>query len=98
MHDNENFDYGNGMIELDPVDDPGVQRRDLLRGAGTLAALVASAGNAAAQPAADRVPEAKAGPLLPLVSFGKHKITRLVAGANPIYAYYHFNYVFSAAM
>ena len=41
---------------------------------------------------------AKPGPALPLVPFGKHRITRLVAGANPIYGYSHFNYVFSAHM
>jgi hypothetical protein len=36
--------------------------------------------------------------VLPLVPFGKHRITRLVAGANPVYGYSHFNYVFSAHM
>lgn len=89
----------NGMVELEPVDDPGVDRRDLLRGAGTLAALLGAANTAAAQ--ADlpgRVPPAKAGPLLPAVPFGKYKLTRLIAGANPIYGYSHFNYVFSAHM
>jgi len=30
--------------------------------------------------------------------FGKYKITRLVAGANTIYGYSHFNYVYSAHM
>ena len=44
------------------------------------------------------MPEAKPGPVLPLVPFGKHRITRLVAGANPVYGYSHFNYVFSAHM
>jgi len=89
----------NGMIELEPVDDPGVDRRDLFRGAGTVAAWLAASNRAAAQtPSADQVPPAKPGPLLPVVPFGKHKITRLVAGANPIYGYSHFNYVFSAHM
>lgn len=89
----------NGMVELEPVDDPGVDRRDLLRGAGTLAALVGTADAASAQPdPPDRVPEAKPGPLLPVVPFGKYKVTRLIAGANTIYGYSHFNYVFSAHM
>jgi len=90
----------NGMIELEPVDDVSMQRRDLFRGAGTLAAFLAAANRSAAQTAAPeaKVPEAKPGPLLPLVPFGKNRITRLIAGANPIYGYSHFNYVFSAHM
>lgn len=90
----------NGMTELEPVDDPGVDRRDLFRGAGTLAAWLSSANAAGSQAALPegRVPEAKAGPPLPMVPFGKHKLTRLIAGANPIYGYSHFNYVFSAHM
>jgi hypothetical protein len=90
----------NGMIELEPVDDTSLDRRDLFRGAGTLAAFLAAANRAAAQPAApeEKVPEAKPGPPLPLVPFGNYKISRLVAGANPIYGYSHFNYVFSAHM
>ena len=96
---NRPFDDGNGMIELDPADDPGIDRRDLFRGAGTVAAWLAAA-NASAAPAppSGRVPEAKAGPMLPLVPFGKYRITRLIAGANPIYGYSHFNYLFSAHM
>src|SRR5436305_14826853 len=87
------------MIELEPVDDPGLDRRDLFRGAGTLAAWLAAASQAGAQSLpADGVPEAKAGPPLPCVPFGKHKIARLVAGANPVYGYSHFNYLFSAHM
>ncbi|MBI5282207.1 MAG: hypothetical protein HY858_11040 [Candidatus Solibacter usitatus] len=90
----------NGMTELEPVDDPGLDRRDLFRGAGTIAAWLAAA-NAQAAPADPpdgRVPEAKAGPLLPTVPFGKYKLTRLIAGANTIYGYSHFNYLFSAHM
>jgi len=83
----------------DPADDPGIERRDLLKGAGTVAAWLTAANPVAAQPApSDPVPEAKPGPLLPLIPFGKHRLTRLIAGANPIYGYSHFNYVFSAHM
>ena len=90
----------NGMIELEPVDDVSMERRDLLRGAGTLAAFLTAANRAGAQTSEPdaRMPEAKSGALLPLVPFGKHRITRLVAGANPIYGYSHFNYVLSAHM
>jgi hypothetical protein len=90
----------NGMVELEPVDDPGIDRRDLFRGAGTVAAWLAAANLNAAQtdPPEGKVPEAKPGPLLPVVPFGKYKLTRLIAGANTIYGYSHFNYLFSAHM
>jgi len=98
--DDELTRFTNGMVELDPADDVTMQRRDLFRGAGTVAAWLAAANLSAAQTpqATGKVPEAKSGPLLPSVPFGKHKITRLIAGANPIYGYSHFNYVFSAHM
>jgi hypothetical protein len=90
----------NGMVELEPVDDPGIDRRDLFRGAGTVAAWLAAANLGAAQtaPPEDRVPEAKPGPPLAAVPFGKYKVTRLIAGANTVYGYSHFNYLFSAHM
>ena len=92
--------FTNGMVELDPADDKTMQRRDLFRGAGTVAAWLAAANLSAGQTpsAPGKVPEAKPGPLLPVVPFGKHRITRLIAGANPIYGYSHFNYLFSAHM
>jgi hypothetical protein len=87
------------IVEVEPIDDPGVHRRDLLRGAGTIAAwLAASPEPAAAASQAEEVPEAKAGPVLPQMPFGPHRITRLIAGANTIYGYSHFNYVLSAHM
>jgi hypothetical protein len=93
------MDTKDQIVEIEPIDDPGVHRRDLLRGTGTIAAwLAASASPAAAQAPPDQVPEAKPGPPLPTMPFGKHRITRLIAGGNPIYGYSHFNYVFSAHM
>jgi hypothetical protein len=89
----------NGIMEIDPSEDTVMERRDLFRGAGTVAAwLAASRGTASAAAADDAVPAAKPGPTLPTVAFGKHTITRLIAGANTIYGYSHFNYVFSAHM
>jgi hypothetical protein len=89
----------NGMIELEPVDDPGIERRDLFRGAGTVAAWLAAANRAGAETLpSGQVPQAKPGPPLPVVPFGAHRISRLVAGANPIYGYSHFNYLYSAHM
>src|ERR1035438_657930 len=85
MRDDEN-PLMNGMIELEPVDDVSMQRRDLFRGAGTLAAFLAANRSAAQATQPDgRMPEAKLGPLLPLVPFGKNRITRLVAG-DPVLA------------
>jgi hypothetical protein len=69
----------------DAVDEP--DRREFLKSGAFLAA-------AARPPAPDipsPMPEAKAGPLLPTVSFGRYRITRMIAGANPIYGYSHFN-------
>ena len=89
----------NGMTERDPIDDTSMQRRDLFK-VGTLAALVSASNLSASQtaPSDGKVPEAKPGPALPTVSVGKYKVSRLIAGANPIYGYSHFNYVFSAHM
>jgi hypothetical protein len=90
----------NWMIEIEPVDDIAMERRDLLKGAGTLAAWIGAANSASAQTPAPggEMPAATPGPLLPTVPFGRHRITRLVAGANTIYGYSHFNYLFSAHM
>lgn len=89
----------NGMIEIEPADDHTMARRDLLRGSGTVAAwLAAPAAAAARQSPPALVPAARPGPPLPTAAFGKHRLTRLIAGANPIYGYSHFNYVFSASM
>jgi hypothetical protein len=35
-------------------------------------------------------------PLLPTIKLGKHEVTRLILGANPIYGYSHFNRMLSA--
>ncbi|MCC6263677.1 MAG: hypothetical protein IT169_08890 [Bryobacterales bacterium] len=73
----------NGMVEFEHADDTVLARRDLLKGGGTVAGFLAAANYAAAQPApaSGLMPEAKAGPPLPLADFGKYRITRLIAGA-----------------
>ena len=83
-------------MELDPCDELNPERRDFLKGIGLATAAALAASPAAAQ--ASLVPPAKPGPLLPTVPFGKHRITRLIAGANTIYGYSHFNNLFSAHM
>jgi hypothetical protein len=65
-------------------------RRDFLHQAAGLAtgATAAAAGAAAAAaPAADK--------LLPTVRLGKHAVTRLILGGNPVYGYSHFNRLLS---
>src|SRR5262245_18785267 len=80
--------------EPPPVaDQPSTTRRDVLQKAVGLAATL---GAAAAVTAAD--PPAKADPLLPTVKLGKHDVTRLIVGGNPIYGYSHFNRLLSQHM
>ena len=56
-------------------------RREFLKGATavTAGALSLPAAQAAAQPT------------LPTVALGKHQVTRMIVGSNPIYGYSHFN-------
>jgi hypothetical protein len=41
---------------------------------------------------------ATAAPLLPTVKLGRHEVTRLIIGGNPIYGYSHFNKILSQYM
>lgn len=41
---------------------------------------------------------AEAAPLLPTIKLGKHDITRLIIGGNPVYGYSHFNKLLSKHM
>ncbi len=63
-------------------------RREFLKGAAVAAAggLAASGASLAAESS-----------LLPTVDFCGHKVTRLLAGANPVYGYSHFNMIMDAA-
>ncbi len=63
-------------------------RRDFLKGATTVAASLMA-------PAALR---AEASNLLPTVSLGPHRITRLIVGSNPMYGYSHFNRLYDQHM
>lgn len=60
-------------------------RRGFLRTAAAVPAL-----EAAAQPAGK--------PRLPVVRFGKHEVTRLIVGTNPLWGYSHFNNILNKAM
>lgn len=71
----------------------GSSRRDFLHtaaglgaGVSTLVGVHARAGGV--EPAA----------LLPTVTFGPHRVTRLILGGNPVYGHSHFNRLFSQSM
>ncbi len=80
---------------IDPCDEYNPERRDFLKATGAAAAAALAVAAPAGAASLDQVPDAKPGPLLPTVPFGKHRITRLIAGANTIYGYSHFNQLFS---
>jgi hypothetical protein len=56
-------------------------RRDFLKGATTVAAGLV----------VPRALQAEPVDLLPTVTIGSHRVTRLIVGSNPIYGYSHFN-------
>ena len=66
-------------------------RRNFLQQAAGLATGVAALAPAAA--AAE--PASAPAPLLPTIKLGKHDVTRLIIGGNPIYGYSHFNKLLS---
>ena len=63
-------------------------RRDFLKGAAAVAASLVAASPASGEPAA----------ALPTVAFGPRRITRLIAGGNPLYGYSHFNPILDRLM
>jgi hypothetical protein len=67
---------------------PDNSRRDFLKGATTVAASLVV-------PAALR---AETSDLLPTVSLGRHRVTRLIVGSNPMYGYSHFNHLYDQHM
>ena len=75
----------------DPAPDPGrpstTRRRFLHQAAGLAAGLGTAASVSAADTGADS--------LLPTIRLGRHAVTRLIIGGNPIYGYSHFNRLLS---
>src|SRR5689334_16435328 len=67
---------------------PSGSRRDFLKGATTVAASLMV-------PATLR---AESSNLLPTVSLGPHRVTRLIVGSNPMYGYSHFNQLYDQHM
>jgi hypothetical protein len=65
-------------------------RREFLGRVSVITASVAASSTAAVSRAAGAAPEELPN-LLPAVSLGPYRITRLVLGGNPIYGYSHFN-------
>ena len=64
-------------------------RRDFLQQAAGLATALGAASTTAAEP------PAKTDALLPAVKLGKHAVTRLIIGGNPVYGFSHFNKLLS---
>ena len=66
----------------------GTSRREFLKNATAVAATWAA------------VPQAEAGvsPALTTIALGPHRVTRLIAGSNPLYGGSHFNQLLSALM
>lgn len=58
-------------------------RREFLKTATTVAAGIAAAPRALA--------DGPAAPPLPTIAFGPNRVTRLIAGGNPLFGYSHFN-------
>jgi hypothetical protein len=89
-----------------PLDDQpstapsSTSRRDFLHQAVGLAACLGAAAPALGAPPAPvtAAPSDKQDPLLPTVNVGKHSVTRLIIGGNPIYGYSHFNKLLSQHM
>jgi hypothetical protein len=76
---------------LSPPPDASSSRREFLQQSAGLAAgaaVLLHASQAAAAPVSNTE-------LLPTVKLGKHQVTRLVIGGNPIYGYSHFNRLLS---
>jgi hypothetical protein len=69
---------------------PPTDRRDFLQ----QAAAVAGGLTGLAQPA----PAQPQNAALPTVRLGRHPVTRLILGGNPVYGHSHFNHLFSRSM
>lgn len=76
------------MHDPAPAPDPASRRTFLQQSAGLAAAAALAAGTNAAQPA--QQPQT-----LPTIRLGKHEVTRLIVGGNPMYGHSHFNRLFS---
>jgi len=74
---------------------PHVTRRRFLRRTAGLAAGAAALNRMTLEGVPASAP---ADPLLPTIKLGRHEITRLILGGNPIYGHSHFNRILSQAM
>ena len=75
-----------------PVDEPLRSRREFLQQAAGLAAGAAVFNELPATAAETTNQENK---LLPTIALGRHQVTRLIIGGNPVYGYSHFNRILS---
>jgi hypothetical protein len=74
---------------------PVTTRRRFIRRATGLAASAVALQRVAIE---SKAAAATADPLLPTIKLGRHEITRLILGGNPIYGHSHFNRILSQTM
>jgi hypothetical protein len=74
---------------------PPLTRRRFIRHTSGLAASTAALGQITFRATAAST---SADPLLPTIKLGRHQITRLIIGGNPIYGHSHFNRILSQAL
>ena len=74
-------------------------RRSFLQVASALPATIAAASAVSSTSLASAAEtQTQSQSLLPTVAFGKHKVTRMVIGSNPLYGYSHFNQLLDKCM
>jgi hypothetical protein len=73
--------------DSNPANSSSTSRRDFLQQAAGLATALGAASATAADTPVDK--------LLPTIKLGKHDVTRMIIGGNPIYGYSHFNRLLS---
>ena len=81
-------DSSSNPHENDHSSKPEPSRRDFLKGATTVAAGLMTPG----------LVRGEATELLPLVSLGPHRVSRVIVGSNPMYGYSHVNRLYDMHM
>src|SRR5580693_1880643 len=76
---------GKSAMQPNDANAASTSRRDFLQHAAGIATSLSAVAVASADSSN------KSDPLLPTVKLGKHDVTRLIIGGNPIYGYSHFN-------
>lgn len=75
-----------------------VNRRTFLKTSGAASLVASTAALSHSELQAQAAASAPRDPLLPTIKLGKHDVTRLIIGGNPIYGHSHFNRMLSQTM